>query len=90
MRRKIPPSATLDELMALPEGLWHEAPDGFDLTVVYEDRQGDRRRLMVPISKALSRQLRGLDGTKLSATVEHGMLVLEQVPVRRTKKARRA
>jgi hypothetical protein len=90
MTRKVPRSATFDDLLALPEGQWHEAAHGFGLTVTYRDSRGKPHRAVVPISKAMAKRLSSWEGEELSATLEGSTLVLVRQRARRRKKARRA
>jgi hypothetical protein len=90
MSRKTPRSATLDDLLAAPEGVWLEAPDGFDLTVTYEPAKVDGDRVVIPLPRAASKKLGARDGETFSATVERGTLVLRRIPRPRAKRARRA
>ena len=90
MRRKTPRTATLEDLLCAPEGVWFEAPQGFDLTVTYEKTARNRDRVVIRLPKAASKKLRARDGEAFVATVERGTLVLKRIPRRRTKTARHA
>jgi hypothetical protein len=90
MTRKIPRSASWEDLMALPEGVWHEAPEGLDVRFTFQTPKANGRRTVVPLSKTMAKRLGAHEGEKFSATVQHGKLILDPLPPPRTKKARRA
>ena len=90
MTRKIPRSTTWQDLMALPEGVWHEAPDGLDVRFTYERSTRLTRRTVIPLSNTMAKRLVAHEGEKFSATVKGGNLILDPLPPPRAKKARRA
>jgi hypothetical protein len=90
VKPKTPRDATLQDLLSTPEGVWQEAPQGFELTVIYEKAKDSPGRVVIPISKKAAVQLRAIDGETVRASVRRGKLVLERSPRRRARHAPRA
>jgi hypothetical protein len=84
-RRKV---ESFEDMVAAPEGEWHEMPHGVDLEVFDETTDPPTHRLHLRLPGRVAREFSPRKGEVLRATIKDRTLTLERAPVRRGRTSR--